>query len=111
MQMAAGRIAPDLLIIHRSQQNFPCHSARTWYKCQTGGGMSDLDLTLLHAALSGIPPDRSSLLPALHAAQKIYGYIPELAAAEISARLGVPLAEVHGVIDFYALFYREPTAR
>ncbi len=74
--------------------------------------MSDLDLTLLHAALSGIPSlDRSSLLPALHAVQKIYGYIPEAAAAEIAALLGVPLAEVHGVIDFYAMFYREPTAR
>ncbi len=74
--------------------------------------MSDLDLTLLHAALSGIPSlDRSSLLPALHAVQKIYGYIPEAAAAEIAALLGVPLAEVYGVIDFYAMFYREPTAR
>jgi NADH-quinone oxidoreductase subunit F len=74
--------------------------------------MSDLDLTRLRAALQEIvPQDRSALLPALHATQKIYGYIPEPAAAEIAARLGAPLAEVHGVIDFYALFYRRPTAR
>jgi NADH-quinone oxidoreductase subunit F len=74
--------------------------------------MSEFDLTPLHAALAAIQSlDRSALLPALHEAQRIYGYIPEPAAAEIGHRLGVPLAEVHGVIDFYALFYRKPTAR
>jgi NADH-quinone oxidoreductase subunit F len=50
------------------------------------------------------------LLPALHAAQGIYGYLPEAVAAEIGHALGVPLADVFGVIDFYTLFYREPVS-
>ncbi|NWG32872.1 MAG: NAD(P)H-dependent oxidoreductase subunit E [Chloroflexi bacterium] len=57
------------------------------------------------------PLGRSGLLPALHAAQKIYGWVSEASAAEIAKALRVPLADVHGVIEFYSLFYDEPTSR
>ena len=71
--------------------------------------MTVIDLTPLHAMLSEYAPQgRTALLPALHAAQEIYGYIPEEVAAAVGQALGVPLVDVHGVIDFYALFYREP---
>jgi NADH-quinone oxidoreductase subunit F len=43
--------------------------------------------------------------------QSIYGYIPEPVAAEVGRALGVPLADVNGVIDFYAMFYREPVGK
>jgi NADH-quinone oxidoreductase subunit F len=71
--------------------------------------MSDIDLTLLAPRLNELAPrGRTALLPALHAAQELYGYIPEAAAAVIGQALGVPLADVFGVVDFYTLFYREP---
>ena len=54
---------------------------------------------------------RSGLLPALLDAQGVYGYISEPVAAEIGRSLQVPLADIHGVIDFYALLYREPVGR
>jgi NADH-quinone oxidoreductase subunit F len=54
---------------------------------------------------------RSGLLPALHAAQKIYGWISEPVAAEIARALRVPLVDVHGVIEFYSLFYNEPVGK
>ena len=75
--------------------------------------MSDpVDLSSLQALLPGfVPHGRTALLPALQAVQAIYGYIPEPAAAAIGQTLGVPLADVHGVIDFYALLYREPVGR
>jgi NADH-quinone oxidoreductase subunit F len=44
-------------------------------------------------------------------AQALYGYVPEAVATAIGQALGVPLADVHGVIDFYALLYREPVGR
>jgi NADH-quinone oxidoreductase subunit F len=47
----------------------------------------------------------------LHAAQELYGYLPEPVAAEIGRFLGVPLADINGVIDFYAMFYKEPVGR
>ena len=58
-----------------------------------------------------IPLGRSGLLPALHAAQKLHGWISEETAAEIAKVLHVPRADVHGVIEFYSLFYNEPTAK
>jgi len=73
--------------------------------------MVDVDLTPLKPALeSYISLGRSGLLPALHAAQKIYGWVSEPIAAEIAKALRVPLADVHGVIEFYSLFYNEPTS-
>jgi len=74
--------------------------------------MSDFDLQPLHTALGEwIAQGRAGLLPVLHAAQRIYGYLPEPVAAEVGRALGVPLADVYGVIDFYSLFYREPIGK
>jgi NADH-quinone oxidoreductase subunit F len=74
--------------------------------------MSEIDLApLIPAIESYIPLGRSGLLPALHAAQKIYGWISEPVATEISKSLRVPLADVHGVIEFYSLFYNEPVGK
>src|SRR5258706_14561517 len=58
-----------------------------------------------------IPLGRSGLLPALHAAQNIYGWVSEEVATEIGKSLRVPLADVHGGIEFYSMFYNEPTAK
>ena len=74
--------------------------------------MSDIDLAALPSAIEPyIPLGRSGLLPALHAAQRVYGWVPEPVAAEISRSLRIPLADVHGVIEFYSLFYNEPVGK
>ncbi len=74
--------------------------------------MIEIDLTPLQTRLAELSPlGRTSLLPALHMAQELYGYIPEPVATEIGKSLGVPLADVHGVIEFYSLFYREPVGK
>jgi NADH-quinone oxidoreductase subunit F len=74
--------------------------------------MSNFDLTLLRSALAEfIPQGRAGLLPALHAAQALYGYLPEPIAAEVARALHVPLADVHGVIEFYSMFYNEPVGK
>src|SRR5271157_4849603 len=85
-----------------------------------GVSMSDTDTSpSLSASLASLqsaiepylPLGRSGLLPALHAAQKIYGWISEPVATEIAKSLRVPLADVHGVIEFYTLFYNEPVGK
>ena len=74
--------------------------------------MSEIDLLPLKSAIQPyVPLGRSGLLPALHAAQKIYGWLPPEVSAEVAKALRVPLADVHGVIEFYALFYNEPVGR
>ncbi len=71
--------------------------------------MPELDLTRLRETIAAfVPQGRSGLLPALHAAQTLYGWITEPVAAEIGRALNVPLADVHGVIEFYAMFYNAP---
>ncbi len=74
--------------------------------------MTDTKNPPLYSAIEPyIPLGRSGLLPALHAAQKLYGWVSESSAAQIAKALRVPLADVHGVIEFYSLFYDEPTSR
>lgn len=74
--------------------------------------MSDLDLDPLRTVLNDlIPQGRAGLLPALHAAQSIYGYLPEPVASEIGKMLHVPLADIYGVIDFYAMLYPTPIGK
>src|SRR5512138_739195 len=74
--------------------------------------MSEFDLAPIKTAIeSYIPLGRSGLLPALHAAQKVYGWLSEDVAAEVARSLRVPLADVHGVIEFYSLFYNEPIGK
>jgi NADH-quinone oxidoreductase subunit F len=71
--------------------------------------VSDIDLALLDNILAEcIPQGRSGLMPALHAVQSLYGYLPETVAARVGQLLGVPLADVYGVIEFYSMFYPEP---
>ncbi len=51
---------------------------------------------------------RSGLLPALQAVQAEYGWISQEHATEIARLLRIPLAEVHGVIEFYDLLHNQP---
>lgn len=74
--------------------------------------MSELDLAPLRTRLDGMMLDgRTALLPALHAAQSLYGYLPEPVVAEIGKLLRVPLADIYGVIEFYTMFYTEPVGQ
>ncbi len=74
--------------------------------------MSDFDLTPLMSLLERFTPQgRPALLPALHAAQSYYGYLPEPVITRISQALKVPLVDVYGVIDFYTMFYHEPVGK
>ena len=45
-----------------------------------------------------------ALIPVLHEAQGIYGYLPEEVMKKISDGLGVPVAKVYGVATFYSQF-------
>src|SRR5918999_3396864 len=74
--------------------------------------MSDADLIRLRSVVAELAPQgRAALLPALHLAQQFHGWLPEAAAAEVGSALGVPLADVYGVIDFYEMLSREPIGR
>ena len=54
---------------------------------------------------------RGALIPVLHEAQEIYGYLPLEVQLEISNGLNVPLAEVYGVVSFYTQFSINPKGK
>jgi len=48
------------------------------------------------------------LIQVLHRAQKIFGYLPEEVQHFVARELGLPHAEVYGVVTFYNFFRMEP---
>ncbi len=54
---------------------------------------------------------RAGLLPCLQDLQQINGWLtPELCQL-VGQRLNIPIADIYGVIDYYALLYKEPVGR
>ncbi|MGB0385528.1 MAG: NAD(P)H-dependent oxidoreductase subunit E [Ardenticatenaceae bacterium] len=73
---------------------------------------SKVDLNALKPYLDDVAPrGRAMLLPALHYAQSLYGWLPGEVQEAVSRALRVPAADIHGVIEFYTMFYNEPTAK
>ena len=54
---------------------------------------------------------RGALIPVLHEAQEIYGYLPIEVQTMIAEGLGLSLAEVYGVVTFYAQFSLYPKGK
>jgi NADH-quinone oxidoreductase E subunit len=57
------------------------------------------------------PVGRSGLLPTLIEAQERLGWLSEQTLTQIATGLGIPLAEVYGVADFYAHLYTHPVGK
>jgi NADH-quinone oxidoreductase subunit E len=52
-----------------------------------------------------------ALIPLLQSAQDTYGFIPESAIDHISEIVGIPAADIYGVITFYSQFRLKPIGR
>lgn len=58
------------------------------------------------------PTARAALLPVLHIAQRRSGgWLPDDAIERVAAELGLPAAEVYGVVTFYDLYHQKPVGR
>lgn len=53
----------------------------------------------------------SDLIPLLQAAQEAHGFVPVESMKAISAKTGVPVAEIYGVVTFYRQFRLTPRGR
>ena len=54
---------------------------------------------------------KGALIPVLHEAQEIYGYLPIEVQTMIAEGLDVPLSKVYGVVTFYAQFSLYPKGK
>ena len=52
--------------------------------------------------------EEGALIPVLHEAQEIYGYLPIEVQEIISEHLGIPMSEIYGVVTFYTQFSINP---
>ncbi|MFN8505314.1 NAD(P)H-dependent oxidoreductase subunit E [Kouleothrix sp.] len=58
------------------------------------------------------PQGRAGLLEVLHEAQAIFGgWLPRPAVERVASRLGLPVADVYGVTEFYEMFHTQPVGR
>ena len=55
--------------------------------------------------------DKGALMPVMHEAQNIYGYLPIEVQTVIAEKLNIPLAEVYGVATFYSQFSLNPKGK
>ncbi len=54
---------------------------------------------------------KDNLIQILNEVQIKYGYIPQIAQRKISEYLGIPMAEIYGVITFYSRFTLKPKGK
>ena len=62
----------------------------------------------LDAIIAKYKDTQGALIPVLHEAQEVYGYLPLEVQRDIAEKLNIPLAEVYGVVSFYTQFSINP---
>lgn len=72
------------------------------------GVLTEATRRKITAMLANYDDSRSAALPALAAAQKQIGYLPDEAMAEVADILELPRSEVGAVAHFYTMFYKHP---
>lgn len=76
------------------------------------GGMADPEkLRRLGAYIDSLETGEGALIEILHHAQGIFGYLPRDVQLYVARRLGIPGAEVFGVVSFYSLFTMRPPGK
>lgn len=65
----------------------------------------------LDAFVETLPKQRDSLIPILHKAQELFGYLPEEVQEHVARALDLPVSEVLGVVTFYSFFSMQPRGR
>lgn len=76
--------------------------------CQCGNCGKD---ERIEKILSKYDKNKSNLIQILNEVQETYGYIPENVQLEVSKYLGIEMAEIYGVITFYARFTLKPKGK
>ena len=76
--------------------------------CNCGENRQDEEMQKI---LNVYTEDKSNLIQILNEVQENYGYIPKYSQISISEYLDIPLAEIYGVITFYARFTLKPKGK
>ena len=72
---------------------------------------NDAEIKKFEEKLKSKGKEKGALMSLLQAAQESYGYIKKEVIHQISEETGVPIADMYGVITFYAQFRLEPMGK
>lgn len=73
--------------------------------------ITDQQLEKINEIIDKYKGTQGALIPTLHEVQEYYGYLPIEVQELISDGLHIPLAEVYGVVSFYAQFSIQPKGK
>ena len=62
----------------------------------------------LESFINSLETTKGALIEILHKAQDIFGYLPRDVQLFVARKLGIPGAEVYGVVSFYSYFTTKP---
>jgi len=79
-------------------------------KCCCCSGVDERDQKL-QEIINKYKDTKGALIPVLHEAQDLYGYLPLEVQKKIAQGLEVSLAEVYGVVTFYTQFSLNPKGK
>ncbi len=65
----------------------------------------------LEEFIDNMETTKGALIEILHKAQNIFGYLPRDVQLYIARKLGIPGAEVFGVVSFYSYFTTKPNGK
>jgi NADH-quinone oxidoreductase subunit E/NADP-reducing hydrogenase subunit HndA len=65
----------------------------------------------LGSFIDSLETTKGALIEILHKAQDIFGYLPRDVQLYIARKLGIPGAEVYGVVSFYSYFTTKPSGK
>jgi NADH-quinone oxidoreductase E subunit len=72
---------------------------------------SDTARRELEAVLARYPDKEAAILPALHLAQREFGYVSDEAIVYVATLLGFTPARIEGVATFYTMYNRKPVGK
>lgn len=73
--------------------------------------MEDVRDEKLQEIIAKYKDKEGALVPVLHEAQEVYGYLPIEVQKKIAEGLEISLSEVYGVVTFYTQFSLEPKGK
>ncbi len=73
--------------------------------------MKKINLQEFEAIIDSFKEVKGALIPLLHEAEKLYGYIPIEIQNLLSSKLKISNAEINGVATFYTMFHTAPTGK
>lgn len=65
----------------------------------------------LETFINNLETTKGALIEILHKAQNIFGYLPRDVQLYVARKLGIPGAEVFGVVSFYSYFTTKPRGK